>query len=297
MATAAVTAIGRQLEPDSLLFRSRFSLSQDDVEALPRLYNTQAFWDQVGPPSGFQNDATLLGNISSPAAVRDFLQEPSLPLMPRPLSALTLVLQQVMRFGCVTMLEVTLQDETPHWIYVPFPAGKTYRNLIIGATYRAIGLQWVGGQGTRQGHLTCPSSTSLSAFIFQGQSEPRQSEPQPIKVFEDTPCIHGCFEDVTFWTWASRQDFNVLARGPPCHPFSRLNEHKGFNDSRGRSFFHVAIFGAFLRTQVLGLENVASFIYHDEGRMLAAIHQPGCADGGTTMRMMGLELLMAWTLD
>ena len=67
-------------------------------------------------------------------------------------------------------------------------------------------------------------------------------------------------------------DFNVLAAGFPCQPFSIAGKQKGFEDKRGNLFFEIARIIDAKRPEIVFLENVANLIDHDNGRTFLVIY-------------------------
>lgn len=66
-------------------------------------------------------------------------------------------------------------------------------------------------------------------------------------------------------------DFDVLAAGFPCQPFSIAGRQRGFNDKRGNLFFEIARIVDKKRPKVIFLENVANLTEHDSGKTFLVI--------------------------
>ena len=66
-------------------------------------------------------------------------------------------------------------------------------------------------------------------------------------------------------------DFEVLAAGFPCQPFSIAGKQRGFDDRRGNLFFEITRIIDAKRPKVVFLENVPNLIEHDEGRTFLVI--------------------------
>ena len=70
----------------------------------------------------------------------------------------------------------------------------------------------------------------------------------------------------------SLPDFDVLAAGFPCQPFSICGKQKGFQDDRGNLFFQIVDVIDAKKPSVVFLENVANLVDHDRGRTFNIIH-------------------------
>ena len=66
-------------------------------------------------------------------------------------------------------------------------------------------------------------------------------------------------------------DFDVLAAGFPCQPFSIAGKQRGFDDRRGNLFFEITRIIDAKRPEVVFLENVPNLIEHDDGRTFLVI--------------------------
>lgn len=67
-------------------------------------------------------------------------------------------------------------------------------------------------------------------------------------------------------------DFDVLAAGFPCQPFSIAGRQKGFLDKRGNLFFEITRIIDIKRPKVVFLENVANLVEHDSGKTFLVIY-------------------------
>ena len=63
----------------------------------------------------------------------------------------------------------------------------------------------------------------------------------------------------------SLPDLDILLAGFPCQPFSLMGEKRGFDDSRGTLFFHIANILATKKPEFFILENVRGLKTHDGG--------------------------------
>lgn len=61
-------------------------------------------------------------------------------------------------------------------------------------------------------------------------------------------------------------DFDLLLAGFPCQPFSQAGLQKGFHDTRGTLFFHIAEIIKHHQPKIILLENVKRLKSHDKGR-------------------------------
>jgi len=64
---------------------------------------------------------------------------------------------------------------------------------------------------------------------------------------------------------------DVLFAGFPCQPFSIIGQMKGFEDTRGTIFFHIASILKEKKTKAFILENVKQLVGHNEGKTLKVI--------------------------
>jgi DNA (cytosine-5)-methyltransferase 1 len=67
-------------------------------------------------------------------------------------------------------------------------------------------------------------------------------------------------------------DFEVLATGFPCQPFSIAGLQKGFKDRDGNLFFEITRIIEEKRPKIVFLENVPNLMEHDEGRTFLVIY-------------------------
>ncbi len=66
--------------------------------------------------------------------------------------------------------------------------------------------------------------------------------------------------------------FDILLAGFPCQPFSNAGLKKGFEDTRGTLFFHIARIINYHKPKIVFLENVKGLKTHDEGRTIKVIY-------------------------
>jgi DNA (cytosine-5)-methyltransferase 1 len=79
---------------------------------------------------------------------------------------------------------------------------------------------------------------------------------------------HG---DITKIDPKSIPDHDILFAGFPCQPFSILGQMKGFEDTRGTLFFHIANIIKEKEPKSFVLENVKQLVGHDKGNTLKTI--------------------------
>lgn len=67
-------------------------------------------------------------------------------------------------------------------------------------------------------------------------------------------------------------NFDILAAGFPCQPFSVCGKQKGFSDERGDLFFEIGKVIDAKHPSIVFLENVANLTEHDHGKTFNVIH-------------------------
>ena len=68
------------------------------------------------------------------------------------------------------------------------------------------------------------------------------------------------------------EDFDVLAGGFPCQPFSIAGRQRGFDDRRGNLFFEITRIVDCKRPKIVFLENVPNLMEHDNGKTFLVIY-------------------------
>ena len=66
-------------------------------------------------------------------------------------------------------------------------------------------------------------------------------------------------------------DHDLLLGGFPCQPFSIIGQMKGFDDTRGTLFFHIANILKAKKPKAFILENVKQLVGHNQGQTLKVI--------------------------
>lgn len=82
---------------------------------------------------------------------------------------------------------------------------------------------------------------------------------------------HKPFGDITQIDEGDIPEFDILLAGFPCQPFSIAGLKKGFEDTRGTLFFHIAKIISYHKPKIVFLENVKALKSHDKGRTFAII--------------------------
>jgi DNA (cytosine-5)-methyltransferase 1 len=77
--------------------------------------------------------------------------------------------------------------------------------------------------------------------------------------------------DITKVEPKSIPDHDILFAGFPCQPFSIIGQMKGFDDTRGTLFFHIANILKEKKPKAFILENVKQLVGHDNGNTLKVI--------------------------
>lgn len=86
--------------------------------------------------------------------------------------------------------------------------------------------------------------------------------------FKDTVIKQCDIKDIDL---LSLPDFDCLAAGFPCQPFSVMGNQRGFEDSRGNMFFKIAHILDVRKPRAVFLENVANLKKHDNGRTFSIV--------------------------
>ena len=130
------------------------------------------------------------------------------------------------------------------------PPGAPFRfaDLFAGIGGFRLGFEAAGG--------TCVFSSEIDPLARQTYAANFGEEPAG---------------DITKIDAADVPPHDVLLGGFPCQPFSVIGNRRGFDDTRGTLFFHVARLLAHHRPAAAALENVKQFRTHDGGRTCATV--------------------------
>lgn len=79
------------------------------------------------------------------------------------------------------------------------------------------------------------------------------------------------FGDITKVNPSEIPDHDILFAGFPCQPFSIIGQMKGFDDTRGTLFFHIANILQIKKPKAFVLENVKQLVGHQGGSTLKVI--------------------------
>lgn len=79
--------------------------------------------------------------------------------------------------------------------------------------------------------------------------------------------------DITKIDATDLPDFDIIAGGFPCQPFSIGGLRKGFDDARGTLFFEVARLIKDKKPKAIFLENVTGIVSHNKGKTIERIEE------------------------
>lgn len=82
---------------------------------------------------------------------------------------------------------------------------------------------------------------------------------------------HRPIGDITKVNPTCIPDHDILFAGFPCQPFSIIGQMKGFDDTRGTLFFHIANIIKEKKPKAFILENVKQLVGHNNGQTLKVI--------------------------
>lgn len=107
-----------------------------------------------------------------------------------------------------------------------------------------------------QNGVKCVKSSEIDKYACKTYSENFKEEP---------------LGDITKIKPEDLPDFNIIAGGFPCQPFSLGGLRKGFEDTRGTLFFEVARLIRARKPEAFFLENVEGIVNHDGGKTISVI--------------------------
>ena len=79
------------------------------------------------------------------------------------------------------------------------------------------------------------------------------------------------YNDITKINAEEMPDFDLFVGGFPCQPFSVAGKRRGFEDTRGTLFYHIARIIKHKRPAAFLLENVPGLLSHGEGQTYLTI--------------------------
>lgn len=94
-----------------------------------------------------------------------------------------------------------------------------------------------------------------------------------IEVYQKHYPNHPNFGDCTKIDASKLPDFDFLCGGFPCQSFSIAGKRRGFEDTRGTMFFHIARILEVKRPTTVLLENVKGLLNHNKGETFKVIIQ------------------------
>ena len=120
----------------------------------------------------------------------------------------------------------------------------------------------------KQREMLCTSkNTSFSCIGFSEID--KYANQLLVKKYPDIPN----FGDCTKIEADKLPDFDMLCGGFPCQSFSIAGKRRGFEDTRGTMFFHIARILKVKRPKIVLLENVKGLLNHNKGETFKVIIQ------------------------
>ncbi len=111
----------------------------------------------------------------------------------------------------------------------------------------------------------CHENNLISDCVFSSDIDPFCQESYENN-FGERP-----FGDITKINPIDIPDHQILFAGFPCQPFSIIGQMKGFEDTRGTLFFHLANIIKVKNPKAFILENVKQLVGHNNGQTLKVI--------------------------
>ena len=121
-------------------------------------------------------------------------------------------------------------------------------------------------------HLALHNLGGKCVFVSEWDDKARKTYETNFRKVEPELFENGNFAgDITKVNEKDIPDFDILAAGFPCQPFSHAGFKKGFNDSRGTLFHDIVRIIKKKRPAAFFLENVSHLFKHDDGKTFATI--------------------------
>ena len=111
----------------------------------------------------------------------------------------------------------------------------------------------------------CRSNNLIAKCVFSCDIDP-QAQDTYEQNFGERP-----LGDITEIHESEIPDHDVLFAGFPCQAFSICGNMRGFEDTRGTLFFHIARILKKKKPKAFFLENVRGLLNHDEGNTFRVI--------------------------
>lgn len=112
---------------------------------------------------------------------------------------------------------------------------------------------------------TCFENNIIPNCVFSSDIDPYCQISYEAN-FDEKP-----FGDITKINESDIPEHDILFAGFPCQPFSIIGQMKGFEDTRGTLFFHIAKIIESKKPKAFILENVKQLLGHDSGRTFKVI--------------------------
>lgn len=121
-------------------------------------------------------------------------------------------------------------------------------------------------------HLAFHKSGAECVFVSEWNEPARKTYEINFKKISPDIFTNGNFiGDITGVEPKKIPDFDIICGGFPCQPFSQAGFKKGFQDTRGSLFFHIAEIIRIKKPKAFFLENVKHLLKHDDGKTFATI--------------------------
>lgn len=146
-------------------------------------------------------------------------------------------------------------------------------NTLKNKKYRVIDL-FAGVGGIRLGFEK--AFKNQVNFVFSSEIDKYAQQTYSAN-FNEIP--HG---DITQIKAKEIPEHDIILAGFPCQAFSIAGHRKGFEDTRGTLFFHVARIAKHHKPKLIFLENVKGFKNHDKGNTFKVVKE--------TLKEMGYKV-------